>query len=193
VPQDPVDISDRLQLERPAFRRARALEITPQPAASELEGIEATTRSRPAIVTLIAGYEFLRAALLMLTAAVVLRYPLRISSGAFSEIFYVVSNGAQHLTILTPLTAAYAAAIGWGLWEKEKWARRLLITTSSLALVRWLLYSWLNSRLGASDAGLARLQAAFGTAQSVTTLVAVNLLIGLYLAFSPGVAESFGD
>lgn len=195
------DISDRLQLQPPVPRpvaqtlRSRGVHIVAPPVAPE-----GTVRPRidtkteiPGVVLVIGLYEFARAITLSIVYSMMLRDPYtQIHSDGFWTLFFVLSNGAVHVSPFLAITIGYALAEGICLWMRVNWGRRVLIATSFWAVFRlasFLLgYAAVASR--ASDAQMAQIAPVRDAAMM---LAALNIVIGLYLAFAPGVAEHFGQ
>jgi hypothetical protein len=153
----------------------------------------ATAQEMPGIVLLIGLYEFVRAVSLAVIFGMMLSDPHTHMFGeSFWTGFYVLSNGALAVTPFLPLTIMYAFAVGTCLWMGANWGRRALIATSCWALfrlARFLIFYEVFAA-NASDAEIAQLSF---VREAAFMLAAVNIIIGAYLAFSPGVAEAFGQ
>jgi hypothetical protein len=204
---DFADFSHRLTLNRPAApARVESLRSqglrAPVPAAAAATAAGSTTSAAPAsaseleipgVVLLIGLYEFARAITLGIVYGMMLRNPdTQIYSHTFLTTFFVLSNGALHVSNFLIVTIVYALAEGTCLWMRVNWGRRVLIATSCWAVVRLvhflLLYATITAN--ASDAQIA--QVGF-VRDAAFMLTAVNVIIGGYLAFAPGVAEAFGQ
>jgi hypothetical protein len=203
--QDFADISERLRLGRPAppprveSLRSRGVSV-PVPAAATAAASAATAAPAavsqidvPGVVLLIGLYEFARAITLGIVYAMMLRDPnTQFYSHTFLTTFFVLSNGALHVSNFLPITIGYALAEGTCLWMRVNWGRKVLIATSCWAVLRLVRYLLLYEAVSsvATDAQIAQIgfvrDAAF-------MLTAVNVIIGGYLAFAPGVAEAFGQ
>lgn len=201
--QDFSDISSRLQLGRTAVPprieslRSRGMSA---PAAATASAGATTVPARasseneiPGVVLLIGLYEFARAITLGVVYAMMLRDPnAQIHSQAFWTTFFVLSNGALRVSNFLPITIGYALAEGVCLWMRVNWGRRVLIATSFWAVFRlasfMLGYQALASRV--SDAQIAQISP---VRDAAFMLAGVNIVIGLYLSFAPGVAEHFGQ
>jgi hypothetical protein len=200
---DFADFSHRLSLERPAppprieSLRSQGLRA-PVPAAATASNATAATAASstleiPGVVLLIGLYEFARAITLGIVYALMLRDPwTQIHSQAFWTTFFVLSNGALHVSSYLPVTIGYALAIGVCLWMRVNWGRKVLIATSCWAIFRLARYLLLYQAMtaNASDAQIAQVSYVRDAAFMLTAL---NILIGAYLAFAPGVAEAFGQ
>lgn len=154
-----------------------------------------TEHEVPGVVLLIGLYEFVRAVTLAVIYGMVLSDPLtHMFSERFWTAFYVLSNGAPGVTPFLPLTIVYAFAVGSCLWMRAKWGRRALIATSCWAVIRLaaflVFYQTLDFGVNANDAFVTRLGM---VRDAAVLLAAVNILIGSYMAFAPGVAEAFGQ
>jgi hypothetical protein len=179
------DFSSSLRLEFPAAQRAETLRgqgLRPKPAETTVaQSAPATEQGRPFMVTLIALYEFVRAAVLIVAfAAVVLT---RGSHAAFD-------SSIAMLFLL--ITIGYAIAIGVCMWMRVNWGRRVLIATSCWSVYRAVRFQLLYTAASAvaTEGQMARLASARDV---IYMMLAVNIVIGLYLAFAPGVAEAFGQ
>jgi hypothetical protein len=194
------DISDRLQLQPPVPRpvaqslRSRGVHIVAPPVAPE-----GTVRPRtvakveiPGVVLAIGLYEFARAIALSIVGLMVRDPYTQIHSDAFRTMFFVLSNGAVRVSPFLIVTIGYALAEGICLWMRVNWGRRVLIATSfwaGLRLAAFLLgYAAIASR--GSDAQIAQITP---VRDAALMLAALNVVIGLYLSFAPGVAEHFGQ
>jgi hypothetical protein len=206
--EDPADISERLRLIRPGLPshgnslRARGVRF-PAVAAATAEAAAsapaadarkaATAHEVPGIVMLIGLYEFVRAVTLSVIYGMMLSDPhTHMFSEGFWTAFYVLSNGAPAVTPFLPVTIIYAFAVGTCLWMRANWGRRALIATSCWAVIRLgaflFFYATLDPGVKASDPLLARIDL---IRDAAFMLAAVNILIGLFMGFGPGVAEAF--
>jgi hypothetical protein len=180
------DFASGLRLEFPAAQKVETLRgqgLRPKPSETKptQSTAPASEAGRPLGVTLIALYEFMRAAILIAIYLLVVhnRGPQ-------------VAVGTGLAMVLMPVSICYALAIGVCLWLRINWARRVLIATSCYSVYRIVRFQILYSAIAtpATD----RLMAQFSSARNTAYLmVAFNVLIGLYLAFAPGVAEAFGQ
>jgi hypothetical protein len=204
MPQDPgsSDFSSKLRLEYSAPRavetlrgggpRAVAIPVA-APTATAAAKPMAAQEGRPALVTVIALYEFWRVLVLGTVYLMSLKDPTaQIESRTFWEVFFVISNGALQVSYLLPITIVYALAIGTTLWMRNNWGRKALIATSGWAVFRLVRYLAVFSALSASANG-PELDALAFIRQCSFMLVGLNIVIGLYLAFAPGIAEAFGQ
>lgn len=197
------DFSHRLSLGRPApaprVESLRSSGIRPPAKAVAAAGAAtaapkvSATYEVPGVVLFIGLYEFARAITLAIVYGMMLRDPYaHIDSHGFLTTFFVLSNGALHVSYLLPITIGYALAIGTCLWMRVNWGRKVLIATSFWAvfrLVRFLLlYQMITEN--ATDAQIAHISF---VRDAAFMLAAVNIIIGGYLAFAPGVAEAFGQ
>lgn len=179
------DFSSSLRLEFPAAQKVETLRgqgLRPVTAAAQTATSAVTTETgRPLGVTLIALYEFVRAGVLLIgLAALAMFRGTQASAAASLAMFFLV------------LWIAYAIAIGVCLWMRVNWGRRVLIATSCWSVYRIVRFQLLYTAASsvATEGQMARLSSA---REVVYMMLAVNILIGLYLAFAPGVAEAFGQ
>jgi len=198
------DFSHRLSLNRPARPprvetlrtsgiRSAAAATAASAATSFATPKVSTDNDIPGVVFFIGLYEFGRAITLAVVYGMMLRYPsLQIESHTFLTTFFVLSNGALHVSPLLPITIGYALAEGVCLWMRVNWGRRVLIATSIWAVIRLasFLFQFQVITQNATDAQMA--QVGF-VRDAAMMLAAVNVIIGAYLAFAPGVAEAFGQ
>jgi hypothetical protein len=199
-------VSERLRLAStglPSQRdslRTRGVRFTPTAAAAApdmtVEPAKASTKKEhevPGVVLLIGLYEFARAVTLAVIYGMMLSDPhTHMFSAGFWTSFYVLSNGALSVTPFLPLTIIYAFAVGTCLWMRVNWGRRVLIATSCWALfrlARFLLF-YETFVANATDAEVASISY---VREAAFMLAAVNIIIGAYLAFAPGIAEAFGQ
>jgi hypothetical protein len=198
----PQDFSPNLRLDFPA-PRARIDTLRSDLLRSAVSDQGATAKSRkqksssaaqhtlPAVVLTIGLYEFIRAVVLGLMYALAFRNPAALpTSHSFWTFFIVLSNGAARVTPFLPITILYALAIGTCLWFRVNWGRRVLIATSFWAVFRLgaFLVAYNAVLAKATDARIADLS---WLKEAAFMLAGLNILIGLYLAFAPGVAEAF--
>lgn len=147
----------------------------------------------PPIVTVIGIYELCRAVIVGAVFAMFMTNPgAHLESRTFWQIFFIVSNGSVGVSLFTVITFCYGLAIGLALFFRVDWGRRILIGTSIysvLRLVRFLAgYSILSARLASDPAKAAGLEF---VKEGIYMLVAVNVAIGLCMAYGTGVAEWF--
>lgn len=181
------DFSSSLRLEFPAAQKAETLRgqglrpVTVTAAAGQTAAPITTETGRPLMVTLIALYEFVRAGVLLigLAALAMVRGSQASPAASLAMLFLVLWIG-------------YAIAIGVCLWMRVNWGRRVLIATSCWSVYRIVRFQLLYTAASsvASESQMARLSSA---REVVYMMLAVNILIGMYLAFAPGVAEAFGQ
>ncbi|HLJ78456.1 MAG TPA: hypothetical protein VKT75_13620 [Acidobacteriaceae bacterium] len=153
----------------------------------------AATNDRPGLVTIVGIYEFCRAAIVGTVFAMFLMNPdAHLASRTFWQVFFVVSNGSLRVSYFTPISFCYGLAIGLALFFRVDWGRRILIATSAwtvFRLVRFLaVYSTLSASMSSNPAATDGLEF---LKTCVYMLVAVNGIIGLCMAFGPGVTEWF--
>jgi hypothetical protein len=201
--QESSDFARGLRLEFPsaperiATLRGQGLGLpkTGVPAAAAAPKIQGATEEHeiPAVVLLIGLYEFIRAIVLSVVYALALHNPGGYAgSHTFWTLFFVLSNGAARVTAFLPVTILYALGIGTCLWLRVNWGRRTLIATSGWAVFRLVRYLLLFSAL--ESAGMPEQVASIAFLKDAAyMLTAVNVVIGLYLAFAPGIAEAFGQ
>ena len=93
---------------------------------------------------------------------------------------------------LALISCIYGLAIGLALFFRIGWGRRILIASSIysvLRLVRFLaVYTTVSGRLAGNPLGAARLEF---MREGTYMLVAVNVAIGLCMAYGPGAARWF--
>ncbi|MGC2618592.1 MAG: hypothetical protein WA414_06080 [Acidobacteriaceae bacterium] len=186
------DFSSSLRLEFPAAQKVETLRgqgLRPVTAAAQSATSAVTTETgRPLGVTLIALYEFVRAGVLLIGLAALAMFRGTQASAATT----MASAAASLAMFFLVLWIAYAIAIGVCLWNRVNWGRRVLIATSCWSVYRIVRFQLLYSAAAsvATESQMTRLSSA---REVVYMMLAVNILIGLYLAFAPGVAEAFGQ
>jgi hypothetical protein len=196
--QEPSDFARGLRLEYPSAERIAALRLPRAERSAEATTapkVEGATEEHnvPAVVLLIGLYEFIRAIVLSVVYALALHNPgAYAGSHTFWTLFFVLSNGAARVTAFLPVTILYALGIGTCLWLRVNWGRRTLIATSGWAVFRLVRYLLLFSAI--ESAGMPEQVASIAFLKDAAyMLTAVNVVIGLYLAFAPGIAEAFGQ
>lgn len=215
---EPADLPRRLQLERNAPApmterlRSRGVQVPPAGAeeaakppqdatqrvrAAQAGGVElraiATSNQVPGAVLAIGLYQCGRAVVLAVMFSMMLADPHSHGySDGFWMAFYVLSNGAMAVTPFLPLTIVYALAVGTSLWLRAAWGRWALIATSAWAIFRLgdylIFYQSLDLGASASDVEIAHLSF---LREAALLLAFVNIGLGVYLAFAPGVAKAF--
>lgn len=192
-------ISSGLQLENAAsrtgtFGRPDGLRSGVRtPAGKQEAAAPAVATGRPGLVTIVGIYEFCRAAIVGIVFAMFLANPdAHLASRSFWLVFFIVSNGTLGVSWFTPITFCYGVAIGLALFFRVDWGRRILIGTSAYSvfrLVRFLaVYSVISERLSSNPVAAAGLE---NIREGTYMLVAVNVVIGLCMAYGPGVTEWF--
>ncbi len=157
-----------------------------------LSAQESPWRQRPTPVTLIALFQFFRAAILLIVASVIWSYPgQRWGPTAFWVLFYIVSNGGGPPGIFAPFLAAYYVVVGYALLKLRKWARNILVVTSGFVSLMWIRHLLLNEVVKGTSF-FRQLKPGFEQ-QCVYGLIFVDGMIFLFLAFYPGVAEAFKE
>lgn len=153
----------------------------------------ATEHDVPLALLVIGLCEFARSVSLAVMFGMMLADPhSHVYSEGYWMAFYVLSNGAMAVTPFLPLTIVYAFAVGTSLWTRAAWGRMALIATSCWAIFRLARYliSYQTLDLGAtvSDVEIAHLSY---LREAAWLLMALNIGLGAYLAFGPGVAKAF--
>ena len=93
---------------------------------------------RPFPVTVIAHFQFLKAAFLLGVAALLQFIPDAIHSMPLLPFFlYVAAHGRDTHGFLLPLAGLFVGFVGYGLWRLKPWARRSLIVSTGLMLIVW--------------------------------------------------------
>ncbi|HTB95629.1 MAG TPA: hypothetical protein VK716_01355 [Terracidiphilus sp.] len=154
-----------------------------------------TKMERPTAVTALAFFQFAKSLFLVLVVILALGHSdSHWGSQTFWALSYLASHGGGLPSIFTPLSAAYAAVVGWGLWSLKGWARNLLMATSGLSALRWIRYFSVNAVIG-SDLSEMSNRAHFVSTdfqrQTVYALVAIDLIVLGCLTLLPDVPEAF--
>lgn len=163
------------------------------PAQKQEEAAPAAATGRPGPVTMIGIYEFCRAAIVGGVFAMFLANPgAHLASRSFWQLFFIVSNGSLRVSYFTSISFSCGLAIGLALFFRVDWGRRILIATSAwtvFRLIRFLAaYSSISDRRSTNPAAMDGLEF---LRTCVYMLEAVNGVIGLRMAFGPGVQEWF--
>lgn len=191
-------ISSSLQLGRSSSRaetygRPDGLRAGARAAVASVEEAIPTETGIPGVVMLIAIYEFCRAIIVGGVFGVFTANPgAELSSRALWQVFFIVSNGMMGVSPLALISCIYGLAIGLALFFRIGWGRRILIASSIysvLRLARFLaVYTTVSGRLAGNPLGTARLEF---MKEGTYMLVAVNIAIGLCMAFGPGASQWF--
>jgi hypothetical protein len=140
----------RTNIDRPRFDQSQFADIRFKE--------ERKRAARPGGVGLIAGFQLIKGAVLVLTALVLHWNPNEVLSpqSPFYPILYVATRGnvvllnaaVQGSNILPAfffILGSYLSAIGLGLWQIQKWARRTVMFTSGMTLLLWAKATLLDS------------------------------------------------
>lgn len=153
--------------------------------------MKAEEKVRPFPVTLIALFQFFRAALVICIVASILAFPdwhldsrLELKALTYLVAQKPLPSGLLSLVIL-PALGIYFLVVGTALWRLQKWARNLLLTTTGLTAFLWMRRFVFDSILGDTTVidPTAR--------HLVYAVVMLDILIFCCLAFYPDVAEAF--
>jgi len=147
-------------------------------------------KERPLSVTLIAMFQFSRAAavLLIFLFTSVFHDEAFGSAIGVKVLTYIAARQplppAALLPIIMPLIAAYLSTTGFGLWFLKKWARNLVMITSGGTAVLWIrafiYYGAINEPIFKSD--LQR--------QTVIFVVLLDIVVFVYLYME---GRAFGE
>jgi len=93
-------------------------------------------KTRPPCVTLLAPFQFLRAAIVLCVLLSVWEFPdshldsrLEVKALTYLATQHPLPEGLM-IPVVLPLSAVYLSSIGVGLWRLKKWARNVLMITS---------------------------------------------------------------
>jgi hypothetical protein len=93
---------------------------------------------RPFPVTVIAHFQFAKAAFLLGVAALLQFVPDAIHSMPLLPfLLYVAAHGRDTHGFLLPIAGLFVGFVGYGLWSLKPWARRSLIVSTGLMLAVW--------------------------------------------------------
>jgi hypothetical protein len=93
---------------------------------------------RPFPVTVIAHFQFVKAAFLLGVAALLQFVPDAIHSMPLLPfLLYVAAHGRDTHGFLLPIAGLFVGFVGFGLWRLKPWARRSLIVSTGFMLVVW--------------------------------------------------------
>jgi hypothetical protein len=91
----------------------------------------------PEMVLLVAGFVFVRAVCLTVIGTLSLHHPhAEWASPNLFQLFFFMSNGEASVSPLTLVSILYTVVVGFGLLARGRWARKLLMITSVLAVLR---------------------------------------------------------
>ena len=108
--------------------------------AAELDAPEpvapAAPKGRPAPLTVIAVFQWVKAAVLLYALSCTMLDPaaLRFADVNFRAVIWFAANGHNPNLYVLPVLCAYAMAIGFGMVFIQNWARKTLIASSIAAL-----------------------------------------------------------
>lgn len=144
-------------------------------------------RCRPTSLTLIALFQFGKAALLILVALLSwLGYAGTLDYiPNLKDLLFIASHGKDPHGWMLVVFGCYAAAIGRGIWNLRRWARNSLVFTSLCMLVLWLAHHDFGTALPTMP-GIGRV-----SSQTVYLLLLFDLVIFLYLKFHDDTVRSF--
>jgi hypothetical protein len=93
---------------------------------------------RPFPVTVIAHFQFVKAAFLLGVAALLQFVPDAVHSMPLLPFFlYVAAHGRDTHGFLLPIAGLFVGFVGYGLWRLKPWARRSLIVSTAFMLILW--------------------------------------------------------
>ena len=114
--------------------------------------VERARPVRPVGITMIACFQLLKSAALLVAAGLLRYRPELDSDSAFYQVLYVATRGkfeklsaalqgGDALAGLLLLLGIYLGAIGIGLWNLNAWSRRTTVFTCGMTVLLWL---WSN-------------------------------------------------
>jgi hypothetical protein len=149
-----------------------------------MEDASSAEAARPLSITLVSGFQVLKAGYLLFLFAecwrVLLAFP---GPGKFNDVDLLFRD---LLILLLPVGAVYSLVIGWGLWRMRPWARKMLIAA--------IVSCWMNGSF--SFNGPLFGGGIFIVSWQDRTLICVllvDLLLYGCLAWYPNVREAFGE
>ena len=145
-----------------------------------VERQERTVSSRPVAVTMVAAYEFIKAAGLLLVFGGIGR-----AHGG-----YVASGvvGQEALNANRPIIlviALYLAVLGLGIWNLQRWARWLILPAFALMAPRWVVVPML------SDSDFSWVREILP--QPIALLIIALDVLTVWVLLSPDSRKAFGD
>jgi hypothetical protein len=107
------------------------------------------------------------------------------------DFYYIASNGSIEPTLMAVVYTIVAVVVGAGLWTRQLWARWAITLFALIAVVQYGAWIFLFSFVEASMRQPDMTQ--IDLAKTMTySMVFVNLLIAVYMGFSPAAAAVFG-
>ena len=138
---------------------------------------------RPFQVILIASFQFLKAAFLIVVSAFLWLSPTSLpDSAAFTQLLFIAAHGKDVSGYLVPIFGAYVAYVGYGIYMMRPSTRTTLAISSAITVAISL------KRLGVF--GETSLTGQLDR-QTLYILILIDLVIYLYLAFHPAIISSF--
>ncbi len=138
---------------------------------------------RPRAVTLIAAFQFLKAAFLLVVAAFLWLAPDALPhSEGYSQVLFIAAHGKDLSGILVPIFACYLIYIGFGLVRLRPSVRTNLAISSAITIALSLQRLGL---FGESD------MTSVLDRQTLYILILLDFAIYIYLVYHPGITKSF--
>ena len=138
---------------------------------------------RPFALYLIAGFQFLKAAFLLIVAAFLWLAPDSLpQSAAFTQMLFIAAHGRDVSGVVVPGFGLYVAWVGIGLLRLRPRVRRNLAISSAFTVAFAL------QRLGLF--GETNMTSEFDR-QTLYILILLDLAVYIYLAFHPDITSSF--
>jgi hypothetical protein len=138
---------------------------------------------RPFQVTLIAIFQFAKAAFLLVVAALLWLSPESLPhSEAFTQVLFIAAHGKDLPGVLVPIFGGYVAYVGLRLLQLKPSVRRTLAVSSAITVAVSL------NRLGVF--GDASVTNSFQQ-QTLYVLILLDLAVYIYLVFHPEIVRSF--
>lgn len=138
---------------------------------------------RPFQVVLIASFQFLKAAFLIVVAAFLWIAPDSLPhSAAFTQMLVIAAHGKDLSGYLVPIFGAYVAYVGYGIYTIRPSARRTLALSSAITIVVS------TYRLGMFGETTLHDQL---NRQTLYIIILLDLAIYMYLAFHPEIVRTF--
>lgn len=142
---------------------------------------------RPFPVTVIAGFQFLKASFLFGVAAMLQFFPDAVRSMPLLPfLLYAAAHGRDTHGFLLPVVGFFIVIVGYGLWKLKPWARRSLIASTGLMMVVWAV-RFFEDKVD----GIVTLKTPYEQ-KTVTMVLFLDAVIFLYMVAYDDIPRAFG-
>ena len=142
---------------------------------------------RPVPLTVIAYFQFAKAAFLLGVAALLQLFPDAVRSMPLLPfLLYAAAHGRDTHGYLLPVVGVFIAIVGYGLWRLKPWARRSVIASTGLMLVVWAHRFYVDEIDGISTLKTPLEQ------KTVAMVLFLDAVVFLYMVAYDDIPRAFG-